>query len=65
MNIGDKVRYTAEFLRSIVDYSMDTASKFAAVTAIVELAPGFIIVETDEKGGLPAAINIKNLEVFK
>ena len=62
MNIGDQVAYSADFLRSIVDYSKSSADKRGK---IIELDgdKNFMVAKVD--GDFQTYINIKNLRKVK
>lgn len=63
MNIGDKVAYSADFLRSIVDFSKRSADKRGKITKIELEDKNFKIVFVD--GDFNCAVNIKNLRPVK
>ncbi len=57
---GDTVAYSAEFLRNIVDYSHESASKRFIVKSI-EKNPDLVIIHTE----CNRYINVKNLRPVK
>lgn len=63
INVGDQVAYSAEFLRSIADYSKRSADKRGHITKFEIEDKNFKIVYVD--GDFKCAINIKNLRKVK
>lgn len=63
MNLGSTVAYSADFLRSIVDYSKKSADKRGKITKIEVEDKNFKIVFVD--GDFNCAVNVKNLRVVK
>lgn len=55
--VGDRVAYTAAFLRSIGDYSSESASHRGAVTRI----DGAPLIEVQWEGGKKQLVNTNNL----
>ena len=62
MQIGDKVAYSAEFLRSIADFSKKSADKRGIITRF-EGDKNFMIAYID--GDFNIAVNVKNLRKVK
>ncbi len=62
LKIGDRVRYTAEFLRSICDYSKNSADKYGIIESFEDL--DVIVLAKLNKSNLPLNVNVKNLERF-
>ena len=59
--VGDKVRYSSQFLRSIADYSKSSADMRGHIEAIVDYAGIYIaIVDGDWNG---ASCNLVNLSL--
>lgn len=64
LKIGDKVRYTAEFLRSIADYSKSSADKFGYIESFEDFGGNDICLAKLNKSNLPLNVNVKILEKF-
>lgn len=56
---GDKVAWSAKFLKSIGDFSKYSADKRGVIKKIEDLGGGLIIAEVE--GLSPLGVNIKNL----
>jgi len=63
IKIGDRVAYSADFLRSIADYSKRSADKRGHVTKVEIDDKNFKVVFVD--GDFGHAVNIKNLRKVK
>lgn len=63
IKIGDRVAYSAEFLRSIADYSKVSADKRGHITRVEIEDKNFKIVHVD--GDFGYGVNIKNLRKVK
>lgn len=63
MQIGDKVAYSAEFLRNIADYSKKSADKRGTITRFEVEDRNFKIVFVD--GDFNCGVNVKNLRKVK
>lgn len=59
LKVGDKVCYSAKFLRAISDYSHSSASKRGVVTKIIEFGKDFVLAEVS--GDFKIRVNVKNL----
>lgn len=62
LKIGDKVRYTSEFLRSIADYSKRSADLYGEIEGFEDF--DLIVLAKLNKSNLPLNVNVKNLERF-
>jgi hypothetical protein len=64
MQLGDKVRYSQKFLRSIACYAGPMACATGTVTAVTDFSPNFRLVSVDWHGeDLPTRILDCNLTV--
>lgn len=59
IKVGDKVAYSAKFLRSIGDFSKYSAEKRGTVEKIIDLGGDLVIAEVPQMS--PLAINLRNL----
>lgn len=57
--IGDKVAYSAKFLKSISDFSARSANKRGTITALQDFGKDFTIAEID--GDFGHGVNTKNI----
>ena len=65
LKIGDKVRYSSEFLRNIVDLSHASAIKFGYVEGFEDFGRDDFVIAKLNKSNLPLNVNVKCLEVIK
>ena len=60
--VGDVIAYRASFLRSICDYSYESASKRFMVEEVVNIGSGMTILNVKTKGsGKLMGVNAKNV----
>lgn len=56
--IGDRVMYSAKFLRSIADFSFKTSSRRMTITSLTPLGPGLCYCKlVDDNGESCAALD--------
>lgn len=62
--VGDKVAYSAKFLRSIGCYTGDMPQARGVITALGEISRGGTVIATiewDRAGDCPEKVNVANL----
>ena len=64
-HIGDRVMYSAKFLRSIGDYSYETASRRMTISSLEELRPGLCYCKMVDDNGDECRALDSNLQKVK